>query len=366
MSSFMTAIISFFTAIVLFFNGVGNYMGVYTKYVGQQDYTGFKDAYAGYFTIGTSISASQLDVDSNVKTILKNYNTLTFENELKQNIINPSEGEWHFEAADKIASFARANGIKLRGHCLLWSSYDSWMVKDGNGGYVSADVFYARFKEYCKVIMGRYGDVVYAWDVVNEPFYYGAGATYKDTAVHRLYGDGFVEQAFRIAHEVDPDALLYLNETHVVGNDYKYNNLMNSVKQYLADGAPINGIGLQGHYETPTVNQNGKALDKVIRAIAALGLRVDMTEMDMTVYKFGDGTTKYDSCPEWRAQLQLSKYKEIFDVLRKDRDMVYNVTFWGLNDAYSYCRVYNSRKDWPMLFDENNQPKEVYYAVTVF
>ena len=138
--------------------------------------------------------------------VIKQFNSVTAENDWKPGEIHPKEGVWNFEKADKIADFCRQNGIKMRGHCLCWhSQFADWMFTDKNGKPVKKEVFYQRLRDHIHTIVKRYKDVVYAWDVVNEAmaddnqfgprFGFGRGAQepspYRQSRHFQLCGDEF-------------------------------------------------------------------------------------------------------------------------------------------------------------------------------
>ena len=95
---------------------------------------GLKDAYEDYFSIGVAVNMGNLNTERNPKDmdiILTNYNSITAENDFKPQSVQPQEGQWNFKNADAIADFCRQNGIKMRGHCLVWhSQVGRWMFQD--------------------------------------------------------------------------------------------------------------------------------------------------------------------------------------------------------------------------------------------
>lgn len=337
----------------------------YSDRLSETDYVGLREVYSDYFDIGTAIGSASLQNADSANDVLKNFSSLTGENAFKLVYIHPSKDVWNFGPADIIADFARKNGLKLRGHCLVWGSQDNWMLYDDDGNLVSKEVFYQREYDYFKVLMTRYGDVIHTWDVVNEPFNYEVGCDFKQSEIYKLCGEEYITKAFEMAHEIDPTAVLVLNETRVIKNDVKMNLLLKYAEKYKKAGVPIDAIGLQSHYDTLSTNENAGRLDSLINKISALGYDVQITEMDMTVYS--NDNTVYDELPDWVQILQNKKYKEIFEVLRKNSDKISSVTFWGMNDGHSSYNSQNTyRHDWPLVFDENNNPKQAYYAICDF
>lgn len=334
------------------------------------DYIGLKTAYADYFKIGVAVSAQSLF--DNKDMILKNFNSITCENAMKVYAIHPAEDDWAFAEADTIADFCRANGLVMRGHTLVWGyAYDvcPWMLYDGEN-YASPELFYARLKTHITTIIERYDDVVYCWDVVNEPLNYNSTDMYKDYPVYRIYGAEYVKKAFEFAmaalDNLGSDAKLFLNETKVVNNTVKMNYTYDLIKSLLEQGIRVDGVGMQGHFDFYSPNESARRLDKYIKRFASLGIDVEITEMDITVYDDILPDVKYETLPKWRETLQRERYRMFFKVLRDNAEFITNVTFWGVNDAVSYRGISKDRQDWPLLFDKDSKPKSNYYAVTDF
>ena len=334
------------------------------------DYIGLKAAYEDYFKIG--LAASSRTLTENKEMVLKNFNSVTCENAMKVNVIHPAENDWRFTEADRIADFCRENGLVMRGHTLVWGlAYDDcqWMMLDGEG-YASPELFYRRMKDHIFTIIHRYDDVVYCWDVVNEALNYDRSQKYKDYLVYEIYGEDYVKNAFRFAAEaldaIGSDAKLFYNETKIERNNTKSDYTYEFIKELQAEGIRVDGLGIQGHYDFMHPNESIRRIDKNIKRFAALGLDIEFTEVDMTVYSDID-LHKLETLPTWREVYQRERYRQIFKVYRDNADVITNVTFWGVNDLESYRRwEKGGRNDWALLFDEQSQPKSNYYAVTDF
>jgi GH35 family endo-1,4-beta-xylanase len=335
-----------------------------------EDYIGLKTAYEDYFKIGVAGGSGTLL--ANKEMVLKNFNSITCENAMKVYAIHPAEDNWQFAEADAIADLCRENDLVMRGHTLVWGiayNFKPWMLYDGDE-YASSELFYARLKDHITTIINRYDDVVYCWDVVNEALHYNRTAQYQDYLVFQLYGEDYAKNAFRFAAEaldaIGSDAKLFLNETKMERSTAKADNTYNFIKELQAEGIRVDGIGIQGHYDFYHPNESARRIDKNIKRFAALGLDIEITEMDITVYDDILPDVKYDTLPEWRETYQRERYEKIFKVFRDNADVITNVTFWGLNDAVSYRSSGNDRADWPLLFDINSEPKSNFYAVTDF
>jgi len=317
---------------------------------------GLKDVYKDYFMIGVAVNQRNVSNPDQVALIKKEFNSMTAENDMKPEPTEPQEGQFNWENADRIANFARANGIKLRGHTLMWhSQIGRWMTAEGT----TKEQFYARMKNHIQAIVSRYKDVVYCWDVVNEAMSDDANATdpYRQSAMYRLCGDEFIEKAFIYAHEADPKALLFYNDYSTV-DPHKRDRIYNMVKKMKAKGIPIDGIGMQAHYNIYYPSE--ARLDSAITLFKTIVKHIHITEFDIRVNEemggglsfSREGATVTDSVKQHLAD----QYARCFRVFRKHKDVIDCVTFWNLGDRDSWLGARN----YPLPWDENYQPKLAY------
>ena len=172
---------------------------------------GLKDVYKDYFKIGVAVNQRNVTNTEQQALIVKEFNSVTAENDMKPEPTEPAEGQFNWAGADRIANFCRQNGIKMRGHCLMWhSQIGKWMYEDNP----TKEVFYARMRKHIHAIVNRYKDVVYCWDVVNEAITDDVKAEnpYRQSPMYKLFGDEFIAKAFEFAREADPKALLFYND----------------------------------------------------------------------------------------------------------------------------------------------------------
>ena len=102
-----------------------------------------KDAYKDYFTIGVAVNQRNIRNADQSALVLKQFSSITAENDMKPISVHPAEGVWNWGPADSIANFCRKNGIPLRGHCLCWhSQFCDWLFTDKKGKPVKKEVFY--------------------------------------------------------------------------------------------------------------------------------------------------------------------------------------------------------------------------------
>ncbi len=333
---------------------------------------GMKDSYKDFFTIGVAVNQRNVSNPDQIALIKKEFNSITAENDMKPGEIHPQEGVWNWEKADKIANFCRENGIKLRGHCLCWhSQFADWMFTDKKGKPVKKEVFYERLREHIHAVVNRYKDIVYAWDVVNEAMADDGRSwpgreqsPYRQSRHFQLCGDEFIAKAFQFAREADPNALLFYNDYSCV-DPGKRERIYNMVKKMKDAGVPIDGIGMQGHYNIYFPDEN--QLDLTITKFKEIVKHIHITELDLRMNNESGGQLMFSRgeakpMPGYMNILQTDQYARLFKVFRKHKDVIDNVTFWNLGDKDSWLGVNNH----PLPFDENYKPKSCYRAIREF
>ena len=333
---------------------------------------GLKDAYRDYFTIGVAVNKRNVAQPEHQALIRQEFNSITAENDMKPVSVHPAEGVWHWEGADSIANFCRQNGIKLRGHCLCWhSQFSDWMFTDKKGRPVKKEVFYQRLREHIHTVINRYKDVVYCWDVVNEAIADQAfgrpgrpANPYRDSRLYQLCGDEFIVKAFEYAREADPNALLFYNDYNEC-DPAKRDRIYNMVKKMKDAGVPIDGIGMQGHYNI--YGPSEADIDAAITKYAQLVDHIHVTELDVRTNTEQGGQLRFSRgerkpLASYLQTLQNDQYNRLFRVFRKHKDVIDNVTFWNLSDRDSWLGANNH----PLPFDENYKPKRVYNIIRDF
>lgn len=336
-----------------------------------QNAKGLKDYYQAYFPIGVAVNPSMMDRAADSALILAQFNSLTAENAMKMGPIHPEENRYNWAPADKIADFAVKNGLKLRGHTLCWHNQTPpWFFTDATGAPASKELLLSRLERHITEVVGRYKGKIYAWDVVNEAVPDGGTELYRHSKFYDIIGEDYIAKAFEYAHKADPDALLFYNDYNTE-NPVKRERIYQIIKNLKEKGVPIHGVGLQGHWSLyePTAAE----LEASIQKFAGLGLQVQITELDVSVYpkeherRDRRETDKSEFTPEMDNQ-QAAHYKMLFEVFRKHRAAITSVTFWNLSDKSSWLDQFpvRGRKDYPLLFDQNNGPKKAFWEVVRF
>jgi endo-1,4-beta-xylanase len=297
--------------------------------------------------VGAAVQSSFLN-DSRYSAVLsRHFNYLTAEYEMKWDPIERAQGVENFSGGDAIAAYAEAYGMKLKGHALIWHNAVPGWVNN-----LSPTDLRAAFERHIRSVAGHYRGRVLAWDVVNEAIA-DSGAGLRDTMFRQKLGDGYIADAFRIAREADPGALLFYNDYSGEGLGAKSDAIYDLVRGLLAQGVPIDGVGLQMHITAGNPPAQSSVAANMQR-LAALGLLVNISEMDVRVSNVaGSDQTKLDT--------QKSVYHSIVGVCVAE-PRCHAVTFWGFTDAHSW--IYSQfGPDAPLLFDAQYAPKPAFYGV---
>ncbi|MEK6481387.1 endo-1,4-beta-xylanase [Catalinimonas sp. 4WD22] len=337
----------------------------------EEEEKGLKDYYSDYFPIGVAVSPRALKTDE-AELIKQEFISITAENAMKMGPIHPRENEYFWADADSIVAFAERNNMKMRGHTLCWHNQTpDWMFVDAQGDSVSKEVLLGRLKDHITEVVTRYKGKIYAWDVVNEVISDQADAFYRQSPWYKICGEDYIAEAFRYAHEADPQALLFYNDYNEI-DSLKRSKIIKMVNELKAEGVPIHGIGLQGHW---AINEpSEEQLEQTLSDFAETGLELQITELDISVYPKEHSARERrpeDENDEFTAERK-QKQREVYDIcfalFRKHQDDITSVTFWNISDRGSWLDNFpvRGRKDYPLLFDENLEPKEVYQDVVDF
>jgi endo-1,4-beta-xylanase len=196
---------------------------------------------------------------------------------------------------------------------------------------------------------------VYAWNVIQEAM--SDDGHLRNSPFLEKLGEEYVGEAFRIAHEADPNALLLYNEYGAEALGRKSDGVYELVKKLVADDVPIHGVGMQMHIGMdPTGYPKTEDIVANIRRLTALGLRVEISEMDVQIGEL-PGTLQE------RLETQRLIYHDIIAACLKEKGFT-DITFWGFMDADSWIRsFFNEPDERPLLFDENFEPKPAYWGV---
>ncbi|HEY0379793.1 MAG TPA: endo-1,4-beta-xylanase [Pyrinomonadaceae bacterium] len=310
--------------------------------------------------VGAAVDPALFSESAYVETLAREFNMVQAENVMKWGTIRPGPETFNFAPGDRVVAFARAHGMKVRGHTLLWSEYNpAWLVR----GRFTPRQLRSVLREHVRRVMRHYAGQVFAWDVVNEVFLADGRvepSVWYDQPGIGLKGKGtaYVEQAFRWARAADPHTLLFYNDYDTEGLNPKSDAVYEMVKDFKRRGVPIDGVGIQAHI----FNLDFKALSSIsanIERLAALGLQVHITEMDVAL--------PVDAAGRLRDPEDLARQAEVYRLVAaacfaSPRCTAFQT--WGVTDRHSWIPNYTKgEKGAALLFDRDYAPKPAYRAV---
>jgi len=331
-----------------------------------QDKTGLKDFFNNNFLVGAATGYTFMN-DSLVVDLLKtHFNILTPENQGKWGPIHPQPDKWNFKPMDDLVAFADSNNMQVIGHTLVWHSQTpNWVFEDENKQPLSREQLLLRMQEHINTVMGRYKGKILGYDVVNEAVLDGDASEeiLRNSKWRQIIGDDYLLQAFTFAKQADPDAQLYYNDYDMC-DPVKRDRAVKLIKSLQDGGAQIDAVGMQGHWNiySPTLEE----IEKSIIAFSELGVKVMITELDMSLFNSNEKGDLYrESIPDSIVQLQSDRYEQIFKLFRKHAAVIDRVTFWGTTDRSSWLNNFpvRNRMNHPLLFDRNAQPKPALYRI---
>lgn len=333
------------------------------RLLGYKSTTALKDTYKDKFMIGVAVNPRNITDSMQSALVCREFNSMTSENDMKPQPTEPAQGKFNWTGADRVANFARQNGIKLRGHCLVWhNQIGDWIYTDKKGQEVSKKELLKRIRKHITTVVKRYKDVVYCWDVVNEAITDDPHAEnyFRQSRLYKIAGDDFIREAFRAARKADKKALLFYNDYNEC-DPVKSRRIAEMVYKMKADGVPIDGIGMQAHYNIYEPSTDD--IDRAIRLYKDVVKHIHVTELDVRVNREMGGQLKFKKdagvITDSIRHLQELQYAKLFKIFRSHSDVIDCVTFWNLSDRDSWLDV----KNYPLPFDEKYRPKPVYYMI---
>ncbi|MGC4074890.1 MAG: endo-1,4-beta-xylanase [Nibricoccus sp.] len=334
-----------------------------------------------FFHIGVAMNQRQITgVDSEgVKLIKANFSSITPENALKWSELQPAPGEYDFSLADEYVNFGDKNGLFTIGHTLMWHNQTPpWIFQDSSGGEVSREELLRRLRAHIATVVGRYKGRIKGWDVVNEALNDENGQLRLEKPWYKILGEEGIFEAFKAAHEADPDAELYYND-YSLHNPVKRAAAIRLFKRIRERGLRIDGIGTQEHHllTQPSIDE----IDATFSEFEKEGIPVMVTELDVSVlprpknyqgaeisvsFKTSSELNPYvEGLPDSVSNALAARYDAIFSVYLKYQKSIRRVALWGATDGSSWLNHWpiRGRTDYPLLFDRNNLPKQAAFSV---
>jgi endo-1,4-beta-xylanase len=333
-----------------------------------------KSAYEKDFFIGTAINNDQINEKDSVvnQIIVSQFNAVTAENIMKCEVIHPKWDTYNFDLADKFVAFGQKNKMFVVGHALVWHEQLSPFVKN----IKNKDSLQLFLTNHINTVAGRYKGKVDGWDVVNEAL--NEDGTYRKSIFLETLGEDYLVTAFKLAEKAAPETELYYNDFNIEQPKKRAGTiaLLTKIKN---SGARIDGVGIQGHWslDGPPV----KEIEESIVAFSKLGLKVMITELDVSVLpnpenlvganvdqNFAEDPKMNPYTKELPDSIQVKlaqRYKDLFKVFIKHQDKISRITFWGVNDSQTWLNNWpiKNRTNHPLFFDRNNKKKKVFDEV---
>ena len=338
-----------------------------------------KKYYSSFFNIGAAINEDIiLGLDNDSKQIVETqFNSITPENSLKWIFVQPYPNSFNFTVADKYVNIGIKNKMHIVGHALVWHS----QLADFMQNVKSKAEMNKHFENHINTVVSRYKGKIDAWDVVNEAF--NEDGSFRESVFYKFLGKNYIEKAFKLANEIDPNADLIYNDYNLYKKE-KRDGVIQMVKQMQSKGIKIDGIGVQAHWSLnqPSLNE----IEQIIFDISELGVDVMFTELDISVlpspweqvgaevsqnFSRFEGDAKMNPYPDKlpkSIQNKLAKrYNDIFQLFIKHSDKISRVTFWGVMDKHSWLNDFpiKGRTNYPLLFDRNYQAKEAHKSLII-
>jgi len=335
----------------------------------EKEVATIKDHYKDDFLIGAAIPVSHVNGDDpKADSIVSlHFNTIVAENCMKCEEIHPEKDRYFWDDADKFVKYGQDRNMAIIGHCLIWhQQLAPWFAYNDKGEYVDKEELKARMKDHIQTIVGRYKGKIKGWDVVNECI--EDDGSYRKMPFYDILGEEFLPLAFQYAHEADPDAELYLNDysMYMAPKRERYIQIIKDLKDR---GLRIDGMGMQSHIGFEPDDPNLEEYQKTIDALADAGVKVMVTELDISALPFvatgADITNNVefaeelnpfvDGLTEEAAAKWNDRAAKVMALYKRNADKIDRVTWWGTYDGMSWRNDWpvKGRTDYPLLFDRN-------------
>lgn len=282
---------------------------------------------------GAAVRMEQLDAEFDLRqAVLRECSHLVPEVDFEWAAIEPAYDTFSVEKSDELVAFASANGMKVRGHTLLWHlGAPDWAVE-----MLHQDADWDLIERYFGFVIPRYANAVDQWVVVNEPIDTGHRMDgLRESVFLEAFGPEYIDRAFALARTLAPDAELIVNEYSLEYDlpeerDRRY-LFLKLLERLRNAGVPLDGIGLQAHLDLRKGSVSRHEIAAFLREVADLGLSITVTELDVKESDYIAPATTRDT-------LVGDEVRRYLDVVLSEPG-VRGVTTWGLSDRHSWLEV---------------------------
>jgi len=227
------------------------------------------------FPFGSAMSRALLRNERYAEFFKAHFNWAVFENESKWYSNERSQGRTSYRDADGMLAWCKANQIPVRGHCIFWEpkKWQPRWLREVSGEALRQAVEH-RLESAVTNFRGRFVH----WDVNNEMLH---GTFFKDGL-----GESIWPWMFQRTHALDPEVKLFVNEYNILSVDQAFEQVQTedyiaSIRRLIDQGAPIHGVGIQGHIWHDDILANPGALKERLDKLAVLKLPIWISEFDV-------------------------------------------------------------------------------------
>ena len=316
------------------------------------------------FPMGSAVGSDGIKDSYNYKsTLINEYNSVTSDYQLKFDWIEPQQGVFNYADGDYIVAFATQNHMRVHAHNFIWhQALPNWVINFQGDSSAWENLF----KTHIETEATHYKGQVTSWDVVNEAIRDDNGTLRNndvnlgDGSIWRQHlGPDYIARAFQYAHEADPNALLFYNDYGQEWSSVKLDSIIALVTNLKNRGIPISGVGIQLHTD---INASNDGITTALKRLAATGLKVHISELDISVNPNNDPNIVYTRDLQ---NMQAAKYQFIAETYRATVPAAqqYGITTWEFSDADSWIPAFYHRRDWPLPFDSSYKKKAAYFGL---
>lgn len=318
---------------------------------------------------GCAVSSPLLRKDAAfADAIARDADILVHEYELKRKNVEPEENVWTFEGSDQVLQFALQHDQKIRGHTLCWHVANPAWLEQSLSDETSVGGREKLLVDYIQRVVGRYGPNMHSWDVVNEPIEpedWDFNDMRTTSPWFRALGEDYIDIAFAATKQLSGDALLMIND-YSVESDANWNERRRTVTLQLLErlirrGVPVSGFGIQGHLKPYREKFNERVFSKFLDELQSLGLKIMITEFDVTDVDGPDDPAKRDA--------DLAAVTRSFFDVSLASDAVIGMLTWGISDRYSWLsdnpsyKRSDGTKSRVLPYDVEMKKKPMWHAI---
>lgn len=290
----------------------------------------------------------------------REFNSVVLEHHMKWGplLVGGDEGVYDFRPCDKVVDWARDHGMTVKGHALCWHQAAPDFLES-----LSASRLREALYRHIQTTVGHFYGRIEWWDVVNEALSVDCSGRMEDNVFLRKLGPNYVEDCFRVAHQVDPHVKLLYNDNKVEGaglpdgRSAKSDAMYNMLKGMKERGVPVHGAGMQSHFTASGIGQyrppTPHSVQRNVKRLGDLGLTVNISEMDV---RYADLPAHADGV---KAQEEI--YSDILGACLSEPAFD-GITFWGFTDKHSWVHSFY-KPDFPLLWDAEFRAKPVVEAI---